>query len=311
MTSRNGGEDADIDRGSGDFRQDIDSAEPRPVTEAMITPRTAPNTAHAGDDNGTICHVCGERNQAGSSYCLSCGVNLATPSPTEPLPWVDDDLAEPEFDAGAGLLDLADIDEATPKSEAEADGDQTEPPAPSLKVSGRQILIGLVSIAVVILLVMTFRTTGTDNTGDSNTTLAVAPSELDSFAASVDAVALTVADLAIDATSINASWKERTTDFQTTLAALSGLESRAVALPDLLLALSAPELIGDATHQRLVTSANTIASAATEMVEGLEAPDSGEARRAALSKFAAAAAEFASLNRVVAQSVASFSATTG
>ena len=88
MTTRNGGDDTDdTKQGYGDFRQHITSAEPRPVTEAMITPRTAPKTVRGGDEReGTICHVCSEQNQVDSSYCLSCGVSLAAPSSTEPLP---------------------------------------------------------------------------------------------------------------------------------------------------------------------------------------------------------------------------------
>ena len=314
MTSRNGGDDSDDPQaGSADIRDEVGSADPPPVTEAMITPRTVPDppsTPPQGD--GVICHVCGEQNQPGASYCLACGVSLEIPETTEALPWVDEESPAPDFDAAAGLLDLAEMDEVTPIRPEVDSGEPTDSStAPSSpRVTGRQILAAVVTIAVVVLLFMTYRSVGADDPTSAATAVTTGPTELDSYAASVSVLAGTVAELQADAALVNADWESRSIEYQDALATLSGIESRAAALPDLLSGLLAPDAIGTATHQRLVTSATTIATAASEMVTGLEAPDTGEARQAALRKFDAATVEFASLVGVVVQAAESLSSTT-
>ena len=61
----------------------------------------------------------------------------------------------------------------------------------------------------------------------------------------------------------------------------------------------------------MLSSAETVAAAANEMVEGLKAPDNGEARTAALAKFDAAAGEFASLAVLIIQAVDSVTTPAG
>ena len=139
------------------------------------------------------------------------------------------------------------------------------------------------------------------------TTIVVDHTELESYGAEIAAVAARLAELTERGTAINTAWDDRTEEFQTTLTALRALESQAAALPDLVSDLTAPEVIGVPTHQRLVNSAQTFANAASEMVDGLRAPDTGDARRAALKKFEAAAVEFATLTGGVEQAVGSLS----
>ena len=314
MASRNGGEDSDESgTGAGDFRDDVGPAEPPPVTEAMITPRTVP-TSPLPPDGGEphVCHVCGEINHADATYCLACGVRLAEPEVMEPLPWVDSpDTPEDgplPFDAGEGLLDLGDMagvtslrdrEQARAAAEAEAKSDQATPPEP--RVTPRQVIVGLVTLAVLFILFTTFFG-GEDEPVESTVALiAVARSALDAYASSVASVADKVGELQRDAATINASWDERSVEYQETLTALSAIEAQATVLPDLLGDLELPTAIDAPTHQRLVASSTTFSGAAAEMVEGLEAPDTGEARQAALVKFNAAAVEFASLSRFVAQ----------
>ncbi len=314
MTSWNGGEDEAHDdepeEGPQSLRDSVGSAEPSPVTDAMIRPRTSPGTSAGSvvpaDDGESPCRVCGEVNQEGATYCLGCGIRL-TPSPVaavpdeEPEPWVDDD--DLEFDHDAGLIDL---DEAVAPPADISDETPPVPPTPrDIGAIVRRAVAGLIALVVVFLLVTTFVNGSNDADATTTTTLAPDLVALDAYQTELAGIAATVASLKEAALEANAAWEDRTVDFDATLSALSSIESQAAALPDLVSAMSIPEAIGSATHIRIISSAETLAEAATEMVEGLRAPDTGELRQAALAKFDAAAVEFASLTRVVDQAVAS------
>ena len=307
MTS-NGGDDSDPEGGSSSFREEVGPAEPPPVTDAMITPRTSPGVDPVATE-GDTCRVCGEPNRPGATYCLACGVRLTDPPQTEPLDWIDDD-SPPEFDHGVGLMDLEEATVTPLHDPHTATRDGADQPAPSEPRDRRRtikITLGwIIALAALVLLFTTFRGNGEDAT-PTVTTIVVDHTELESYGAEIAAVAARLAELTERGTAINTAWDDRTEEFQTTLTALRALESQAAALPDLVSDLTAPEVIGVPTHQRLVNSAQTFANAASEMVDGLRAPDTGDARRAALKKFEAAAVEFATLTGGVEQAVGSLS----
>jgi len=310
VTAWNGGDDPEEPVwDTANFRDDIDPAEPPPVTEAMITPQTAPKVPEAAPASGDVaCRVCGE-HAAAASYCLACGVSLVpTTQPTEPLPW-EDSAPEPDFDDG--LLDLEDMDEVVPLRPSE--GEPEKPPSrlAASQITGRHIVMGLVTLAALILLYVTFRPASGEDAAPATTVTAVDPSALSTYGSGVLSVAATVARLRTDAATVNADWDSRAQDFETTLTDLSAIDSSAAALPDLIAALEAPDIVGTATHQRMLSSAETVAAAASEMVEGLKAPDHGEARTAALAKFDAAAGEFASLAVLINQTVDSVTTPAG
>lgn len=303
MTTWNGGDDPeDPGWGRGDFRDDVDPADPPPVTDAMITPRTSPAGGDTAGSDSIICRICGETNSSEASYCLACGVALSTTEPTsEPEPWDDG----PELDFDDGLMDLGEMNEVTslhPQEEA-----PTEPKQP--RFTGRHVLIGVMTITVLVLLVATFRPTGDDTAESTTTTAAVDATALAEYETDIAGIADTIATLRTEANQINTDWDARTIDYDQTLTDLSALESSAAALPDLVRVLTPPDVVGDGMHNRLIGSAMTLATAADEMVVGLQSPDTGEARRAALAKFDAAAGEFASLSTLVAQTIESVTTT--
>ena len=310
MTPRNGDNDSDPGTRRGDFRQEVGSAEPSPVTDAMITPRTTPGKRDGvATGEGKVCRVCDELNLGDASYCLACGVRLTDPPTAEPLDWIDDE-PPPGFDPGAGLMDLGEMAEVTSlqerrKTSDEAE-DQPQPPddPPDRKRTIKMAFGWIVGLIVLFLLFTTFRGSG-EEAAPTTTTIAVDQTELDAYGAEISTIGARVIDLNASGIAINGAWDDETEEFGATLAAMRLLESQAAALPDLLNSLTAPQIIGPAAHQRLVDSASTLAAAAGEMVEGLKSSDTGEARRGALAKFQAAAVEFTTLARGVSQAVSS------
>ena len=294
MTSSDDGRESGPPDSGPDDLEDIAPAEPQPVTDEMITPRTAPAPADAGGE-GTRCHVCGEANHPEASYCLACGVRLTDETPE---PWVDDDFS---FDHDAGFLDPEQVEPPPVASAEPTETDVEETPRDTAALI-RRIVTVVVSLIVVFLLVITFRPSSEPE--ETTTTTSADQAALETYAAGLVDVAATVTELRADAATINQAWDDRTEDYDATLTALTGLASRAAPLSDLVLALEPPASVDLATHQRLVRSAADLADAAQEMVDGLQSTDTGEARRAALDRFDALALEFGSVSGLVVDSAA-------
>ena len=314
MASWDGDDGSDgSDSRPADFREEIGKAEPPPVTDEMISPRTSPGPVREPTSDGDVaCRVCGEMNAQSASYCLSCGVSLAETPDSEPLPWEDlDPMPEPaSFDPGEGLLDLGEMSEVTPLhpgGDEEAESENIPQPTRDPKETMRIVLWAILGIALLYLAYATF-VQGSAEPEDTTTTTLLNQTELAFYGSSVGDIADTVASLSTSGSEINTAWDDRTQEYDTTLTSLRALESQAVALPGLLGDLAVPDTVGAVTHQKLVDSARTLSDAATEMVEGLQAPDTGEARQAALAKFKAAALEFDSLATLVVQEVTSATA---
>ena len=289
----------------GRRRPDVEKAEPIPVTEAMITPRTTPPDSEQGADvEIRFCHSCGERNKSRGPYCLGCGVRFLWPAePAQPR------AAGPGASHDAPVTNEATRDHALagatglPTSDRERADESFKPPS-SVSAPGRgfrSVLIMIVVIAILVVGFSTLRSRDGDQTEEveqPSTSTTAAPDaglELRGYADEIAVLADDVADLRATGLRINADWGGRTTDYQTTVGRMTALVSRAVVLPDRLTGLVLPAEVDPFTHQRMVEALTTLASAAEGMMDGLESTDAGDARLEQLSHFQTAASAFGAL----------------
>lgn len=276
------------------FREGVGPADPEPVTDAMVSPRSAPRPAEPG---GPVCHVCGEHNHLSATYCLQCGSQLRAPEPaTSPddgvaLDYVgeaaDEGWWDPDSDDGPMRRPFGDT---TPDGEAEvsyAAAGRARDPRETIRIA----LWGLLGLVAVVIVLLTFLGGGEDAVPETSTTL-VGGIEAEMYGSLIGELADDVVSLGDQATLINQRWEDQQADFQETLAALESLASDMGDISSRLGLQTPPAGLSPESHNRLVSSAATLQRAANNMVEGLKAPDTGEQRRAALSTFTAASAEF-------------------
>jgi uncharacterized phage infection (PIP) family protein YhgE len=138
----------------------------------------------------------------------------------------------------------------------------------------------------------TTTTEATTTTTTSATTTTTVPDALAGFIADLDGYAASVATLLGDATTINQQWDDRTVGLSVIRDELTRIATESTTLLASVQAAVAPPLVADA-WEGVVAAAQSLQAGADGMVSGLEAPDTGEARRAALADFQAAAAGFA------------------
>lgn len=93
---------------------------------------------------------------------------------------------------------------------------------------------------------------------------------------------------------VNASWDARNVTFEDTLDAFRSIEAEASGVVDAVRLLTPPEEFGP-QHAALITTAEESLAAASAMIAGLNANDSGEARQAAVDQFLSATGEFSSI----------------
>ncbi len=276
----------------GSFRDGIAPAEPEPVTDAMINPSPAPRQAEPG---GPVCHVCGEHNPPSATYCLQCGSRLRESAPGQSpddesaLDYVGDAADEGWWDP-----DSAETRTRRPfESEADAAAEHDVPAQPGRdpRETIRLAAWALLGLAAVVIVILTFLRGGEEETPEVSTTL-VGGLEAEMYGSLVGELADDVDGLSEQATLINNRWEDEQADFQETLAALESLAGDMADINSRLGLQTPPAGLSPESHNRLVSSAATLQRAANNMVEGLKAPDTGELRRAGLSTFTAAAAEF-------------------
>lgn len=133
--------------------------------------------------------------------------------------------------------------------------------------------------------------TTTTTAGETTTTTTV-PDALAGFIADLDGYAATVDTLLTDATTINQQWDDREVGLSVIRDELARIAAEATTLLASVQAAVPPPLVADPWDE-LVAAAQALQAAADGMVAGLEAPDTGEARRAALTEYQTAAAGFA------------------
>ena len=276
------------DRGRSSLRK----AEPTPLTEAMIRPRSDPWESEETERIGPrFCHSCGDRNESGDSYCLSCGVSFRR---REPVPGARAGTGE---DEATDVQQPASVSELLP-SDAGASESDTGQRRPTARGSIRTLLV---SIAVIASLVLGFRTLtsretevgGSDETVPSTTTVTtVDPATLRLYGDQISMLGADVAEVAAMGRRINDEWDERTAEYQTTKDRMRALVSRATVLPARMAEIQLPASADPIVHRQMLLEIATLVSAAEGMMAGLESTDAGESRLSELARFEAAAREF-------------------
>ena len=312
MTGSDDGTPSDEHPGSeGRRRTFVGTAEPTPVTEAMITPRTTPPGPEEVEEmEFRFCPTCGERSEPGGSYCLACGVRFAGRGAPAGRDESREESVAPERTRDRPVAGVTEL--PTPYwNEGE------EPPGAAPPVTGAQrrfrfLLIMIVVIAILFLGFNTLRSRDEEQT-ESSTTTSTAPDDsvLRSYVDQISVLADGVAELKATGRRINDAWDDRIADYDTTLDRMNALVSRAGVLPDRLSVMEPPEGADTVAHQRMIGSLSTLASAAEGMMTGLESSDSGEARLSQLTRFEASASEFGRLAEQVKRSMESRSPAVG
>ena len=293
MTGSEDGTTPDESAGSADRRiGSVGRADPTPVTDAMTTPRTT-SPGREEPAEADVCDSCGEHNDHGGSYCLSCGVRFRRegPAPMAPGP-IAKPVASQQPISGRPVEGVT--EDPTDYWDEDDEFFAFRPPVPP---SRRRLRIMLTMVLVIAFLILGFNTLrSTDEPVPSTTTVAaVEDAALRSYVAQISVLANDVADLRVTGRLINDAWEDRSEDYDTTLERMNALVSRVVVLPDRLGAVEVPDGADAAVHQRMIMSVSTLASATEGMLTGLQSSDDGEARRIQLTRFEAASAEFGNL----------------
>ena len=293
----------DDQRRDRSYRDGVGPADPPPVTDAMINPQTAPDDEGSG---GPVCHVCGKHNRPSSTYCLQCGSALRGPdAPDEPPTgdlvgraadegWWDPDMDDKPWEREQSGPAAAPPDDRGREIYVTDETETVDEPTRDPQHRMRLAVWGILALAAIAIVFMTFVRGDDDSAAATSTTLATS---LDAqlYGALISDLAADVENLRERATTINQRWDSDAADYQETLAALETLSSDMAGLSSRLRLEESPPGLSAENHTRLVSSAGTLEGAATGMVDGLKAADAGEERRAALARFTAAADEFGAL----------------
>jgi len=167
-----------------------------------------------------------------------------------------------------------------------------EAPVRDPRETARLFVWGLLSLAAIVIVLTTFIGGGADDAADATSTTLVAGVDAQLYGALIGDLATDVDNLGQQASLINERWESDDADYQETLAALETLSADMADIGDRLRVQEPPKGLSPENHTRLVSSAGTLERAASGMVDGLKAPDTGEERRASLARFSAAVAEF-------------------
>ena len=287
-------------------RSSLRKAEPTPLTEAMIKPSDRWASEDTGRDGPRFCHACGERNESGGSYCLSCGVSFRAR-----------EVVVPTLRAGPDPESSTDSQQAASESGSPASGDEGSEGGTGharRRATHGTIRVLLVSIAVIVSLVLGFRTLASRDTETevpteaapsttTATTLDIAALQL--YRDQVSMLGVDVAGVADTGRRINDDWDDRAAEYQATKDRMRALVSRATVLPARMAEIAVPATADPIVHRQLLLEIATLVSAAEGMMAGLESTDAGETRLSELARFEAAAREFGSLVDQVERSVRS------
>ncbi|MCY3540110.1 MAG: hypothetical protein OXH10_09695 [bacterium] len=243
-------------------------ADPIPVTEEMITPRS-------GSETPRFCPGCGQSCVTGATRCPAC------------------------------LHEVGSSGSLTDSSYSGTPSDPT-PPVGRREVSvfnALSISRVLPVILVIVALVLGVRTLiSRDQTVEvvPSSTVATTPTEtvqaLTFYADRISDIALEVADARTRGRQINDDWDRGRADYEQTLQAMNDLVFQIGLLPVQLNTTDPPASLSDHFHQGLVDSLNEMIASARTMQEGLQSTDTGETRQAGLQDFESATFEFALLS---------------
>ena len=127
-----------------------EATDPTPVTEAMITPRTTPpDPEEVAVSQIRFCYSCGIRNKSGGSYCLACGISFRRPTePTRSAYTGSGTIAQERTGDSA----VAGVVESPPERWDE--GQDPNQAAPSVPIAQRRLRLLLIMILVITILVL-------------------------------------------------------------------------------------------------------------------------------------------------------------
>lgn len=267
-------------------RAAVAGAEPVPVTEAMIAPRTPPPDTEPMSPVGTrICPSCGEGNRASASYCIACGARIPPPPQTA-------GADGPDTDPGPAAPGVGGVSPDMPDHALHPDPEIT----PGLRRL-RSLLVAILVIAFLALGLSTLRggDGGPEETAPTTSTSVVATTAdmaIRSYLTVVGLLAQDVEQLKVAARRINEAWDNRTVGYANTLEEMNGLVTRSAALPARIATVTPPGAVDPVVHRQMESALTVLTATGEGMLGGLESSDTGEARLAQLSRFEAAATDF-------------------
>jgi hypothetical protein len=130
-------------------------------------------------------------------------------------------------------------------------------------------------------------TTTTTTAPEETTTTTAVPAEAAQYNADITAKGLELAGLSQQINAANADWNARTVGYAETLAAFQSLEGEVKAWRASIDLIAVPASLPEYAnfHSILVNAATQVSRTSGDIVIGLQAPDSGEARTAAVAAF--------------------------
>lgn len=129
-------------------------------------------------------------------------------------------------------------------------------------------------------------TTTTTTPADTTTTTAL-PADVVQYNADITATGLELAGLSQRINEANANWDARTVGYAETLSALQSLEAEVKAWRASIDPIAVPATLAEYAnfHSILTNAATQVSRTSGDIVIGLQAPDTGEARTAAVAAF--------------------------
>ncbi len=298
------------------WRDTVHPAEPIPVSDAMVSPKS---DGESDPPDGPSCHICGVTSHAAASYCLNCGVQLHSASDPDADHNADPDgddpnhtTSQPESVASDGFIDPDDFvarqarhsSQERPGSGPNTESIDVEREERDTQRTLRVALGALMVVAALTLFVVTFGDRGDPPVDDGPSTTLTAIDAETRYRDLVSSLAVRVDQLRDEAGVANDQWDNGTADYADTLSRLQSLAASSLPLQATVDESEAPSAADLTLKARLVALAATLAESANEMVAGLESPDTGEARRAAMTRYDAAAAEFSTVAETILQNMA-------
>lgn len=134
----------------------------------------------------------------------------------------------------------------------------------------------------------------TTSTSTTSTTLPELAPDVVAYNASIIDAGISIAGLQQRITQANADWDARTVGYSETLSSLQGLDTEVKGWRNGLDGIEVPTSASEYAnfHAIMAAAASEVSRTSGEIVAGLQAPDTGEARRAALASFNQAVTEY-------------------
>ena len=130
-------------------------------------------------------------------------------------------------------------------------------------------------------------TTTTTSPGSATTTTTLLPSDVVQYNLDITAAGIEMATIQEDVVQANSDWESRAIGFSVAVSTLSALDDEVKVWRTGLDTITVPTSIPQYAdfHSIMLAAADEVVRASSQIVPGLQAPDSGEARRAAVTAF--------------------------